>query len=204
MELDDFKAIWAQYDVKLTENLKLNEELLKKINLDKSKQEMQIPLNYEIASVLINVLFLLFFGISTFTFASELKFLIPGLVAILLSVWWLLTSIRKVNILTKIDYFNSPVIELQKSINTVKQKAILFRRIEYFLLPIYAVAFAPVFVKALYNIDIYYESDLYIIGIITSLILYYPLAIWYYKIIYDKKLKATSDFLNELNRFEKE
>jgi hypothetical protein len=204
MELDELKAMWAQYDTKLTENLRLNEELLKKMNLDKSKQEMQIPLNYEIASVLINVLFLLFFGISTFNFASELKFLLPGLVATLLSVWWLLASLRKVNILMKIDYFNSPVIELQKSINTVKQKALLFRKIEFYLLPIYAVAFAPIFVKVIYNIDIYNESKLYITGLISSLILYYPLAIWYYKIIYDKKLKATSDFLNELNRFEKE
>jgi hypothetical protein len=204
MELDDFKTIWAQYDKKLSENLKLNEELLIKMNLDKSKQEMKIPLNYEIASVLINILFLLFFSISTFKFASEMKFLIPGLVVMVLSVWWLLNSIKKVNILTKIDYFNSPVIELQKSINTVKQKAILFRKIEYFLLPIYAVAFAPIFVKTIYNIDIYDESELYIIGIIMSLILYYPLAIWYYKIMYDKKFKATSEFLNELNRFENE
>ena len=158
MELDDFKSIWAQHDIKLTENLRLNEELLKKMNLDKSKQEMQIPLNYEIASVLINILFLLFFSVSTFKFASEMKFLFPGLVVILLSIWWLLNSIKKVNILTKIDYFNSPVIELQKSINTVRQKAMWFRKIEYYLLPIYAVAFAPIFVKTVYNIDIYKES----------------------------------------------
>ena len=204
MELDYFKTIWAQYDIKLSENLKLNEELLKKMNLDRSIQEMKIPLNYEIASLLINILFILFFSISTFKLSSEIKFLIPGLVVILISVWWLLNSIKKVNILTKIDYFNSPVIELQKSINTIKQKAILFRKIEYFLLPIYAAAFAPIFVKTIYKIDIYNESEMYIIGIIMSLILYYPLAIWYYKVIYDKKLKTTSDFLNELIRFEKE
>jgi hypothetical protein len=30
MELDELKFVWAQYDKKLTENLKFNEELLKK------------------------------------------------------------------------------------------------------------------------------------------------------------------------------
>jgi len=60
MELDDLKNIWAQYDKKLSDNLKLNEDLLRRMNLDKSKQEMQKPLNYKIASVILNLFFLLF------------------------------------------------------------------------------------------------------------------------------------------------
>jgi len=53
MELDELKKAWIQYDKKLSENLKINQELLKKITLGKSKHEMKLPKNYEIASVVI-------------------------------------------------------------------------------------------------------------------------------------------------------
>lgn len=204
MELDELKGAWAQYDKKLSDSLKLNEELLKKSVLDKSSREMKAPLNYEFGTVIVTSILFLFLGVSTYRFASEIKFLIPGLVASILTLSGLISSIKKVNSLAKIDYYNSSVFELQKSINNIKQKAILSRKVEYYVFPIYFISFAPIFVKAVYNIDIYSRYQIFYIGIILALIIYYPLAIWFYRIGYDKKLKNTSDFLNELNRFEKE
>ena len=204
MELDDFKTAWAKYDRKLTENLKLNEELLKKLNLDKSKREMSSPLNYEIGSAIITFLLVLFLGGATIRFASDLRYSIPGLIATLLTLFGFVSSLIKINAIAKIDFHNSSVIVLQKSINILKKKALLYRKIEYYVFPIYAISFAPIFLKAYKNIDIFSKSPVFYIWILLALIIYYPLAIWYYKIGYDAKLKNTSDFLNELNRFEKE
>ena len=204
MELDDFKTAWNQYDRKLTENLKLNEELLKKLNLDKSKREMNSPLNYEIGSAIITFLLVLFLGGATIRFASDLRYSIPGLIAALLTLFGFISSLIKINAIAKIDFHNSSVIVLQKSINILKKKALLYRKIEYYVFPIYAISFAPIFLKAYKNIDIFSKSPVFYIWILLALIIYYPLAIWYYKIGYDAKLKNTSDFLNELNRFEKE
>ena len=204
MELDDFKTAWAKYDRKLTENLKLNEELLKKLNLDKSKREMSSPLNYEIGSAIITFLLVLFLGGATIRFASDLRYSIPGLIATLLTLFGFISSLIKINTITKIDFNNASVIALQKSINILKQKVLLYRKVEYYVFPIYAISFAPIFLKAYKNIDIFSKSHAFIIWILIALIIYYPLAIWYYKIGYDAKLKNTSDFLNELNRFEKE
>lgn len=204
MELDELKAAWAQYDKKLSVILNLNQELLKKRVLDKSIGEMKTPLTYEIGTAIITCILFLFLGVSTYKFASEMKFLIPGLVASLLTLSGLISSVKKVNILSKIDYYNSSVVELQKSINRIKQNGILSRKVEYYLFPLYVFSFAPIFVKAVYNIDIYDKSQIFFIGGILAMIIYYPLAIWYYRIGYDKKLKNTSEFLNELNRFEKE
>jgi hypothetical protein len=204
MELDDFKTAWTQFDRKLTENLKLNEELLKKLNLDKSKREMSSPLNYEIGSVIITFLLVLFLGGATIRFASDLRYSIPGLIATLLTLFGFVSSLIKINVITKIDFNNSSVIALQKSINILKQKVLLYRKVEYYVFPIYAISFAPVFLKAYKNIDIFSKSPAFFIWILLALIIYYPLAIWYYKIGYDSKLKNTSDFLDELSRFEKE
>jgi len=204
MELDDFKTAWAKYDRKLTENLKLNEELLKKLNLDKSKREMSSPLNYEIGSAIITFLLVLFLGGATIRFASDLRYSIPGLIATLLTLFGFVSSLIKINTITKIDFNNASVIALQKSINILKQKVLLYRKVEYYVFPIYAISFAPIFLKAYKNIDIFSKSHAFFIWILIALIIYYPLAIWYYKIGYDAKLKNTSDFLDELSRFEKE
>jgi hypothetical protein len=204
MELDELKGEWAKYDKKLSDSLNLNEELLKQIVLNKSIREMKNPLNYEIGTVIITGTLFLFLGVSTYRFASEMKFLIPGMVASLLTLSGFISSIKKVNTLTNIEYYNSSVIQLQRAINNMKQKAIFSRKVEYYLFPLYCISFAPIFVKAVYNIDIYQKFQIFYIGMILSMIIYYPLAIWFYRIGYDKKLKNTSTFLNELNKFEKE
>ena len=41
MELDELKIAWTQIDKRLSDNLKLNEDLLEKITLGKSKMKMK-------------------------------------------------------------------------------------------------------------------------------------------------------------------
>jgi Na+/proline symporter len=208
MELDELKSEWAKIDKKLSDNLKLNEDLLEKITLSKSKEEMKEILNNEILGVVIISLLLLLFGVVTCSFISEMKFFIPGVFLSLFSFMELIMSITKVNDLTKIDYFNSPVVELQKALNKFKQKTMLFRNIEYNLFPLFVISFIPIFNKTVLNFDMFKNTFPNIIGIIVGIIvglaIYYPLAIWIYKIAYDSKIKSASDFLKELNKFEKE
>jgi len=208
MELDELKSAWAQIDKRLSDNLKLNEDLLEKMTLGQSKKEMKEILNNEILGVVIISLFLLLFGVVTCGFASEMKFFIPGAILSLFFLMELIMSINKVNDLTKIDYFNLPVVELQKALNKFRQKTMLFRKIEYCSIPLFVISFIPIFNKTVLNIDMFNNTLPNIIGIIVGitvgLVIYYPLAIWIYKIGYDNKIKSASNFLNELNEFEKE
>ena len=48
MELEELKNTWEQYDKKISENLRTNKELLKKINLDRAKSTMDTPKNMSI------------------------------------------------------------------------------------------------------------------------------------------------------------
>jgi hypothetical protein len=208
MELDELKIAWTQIDKRLIDNLKLNEDLLEKITLGKSKMKMKEILNNEILSVVIISLFLLLFGVVTCRFTSEMKFFIPGTILCLFSIMELILLINKVNDLTKIDYFNSPVVELQKELNKFMQKTMLFRKIEYCSIPLFVISFIPIFNKTVLNFDMFNKTLPNIIGIIVGitvgLVIYYPLAIWIYKIGYDNKIKSASDFLKELKKFEKE
>jgi hypothetical protein len=208
MELEEFKSTWAKIDKRLSDNLKLNEDLLEKITLSKSKEEMKEILNNEILGVVIISFLLLLFGVVTCGFVSEIKFFIPGVFLSLFSLMELIMSITKVNYLTKIDYFNSPVVELQKAINKFKRKTMLFRNIEFNLFPLFVISFIPIFNKTVLNFDMFKNIFPNIIGIVVGIIvglaIYYPLAIWIYKIAYENKIKNATDFMKELNKFEKE
>jgi len=204
MELEELKSAWAQYDKKLTQNLKLNEELLRKMNLEKSKREMNAPLFYEIISVVIGIIFLLGVLTATLRYSYELKFLIPGLITSIIVAIWVYNSISKIRLLTNIDYYDSSIVELQKSIHTFNRKYQKYKKVELYSIPVFVIAAIPILGIALRNFDIYDHPIRFTIAIILSLILGYPGQIWLYKNLYEKKIRNTSKFLDELSRFEKE
>lgn len=204
MELDDLKTTWALYDKKLTENLKFNEDLLRKMNLEKSKREMNAPLTYEIISLAAGIIFLLYIASATVRFSTEFKFLLPGLITIFTFIVYLYLSFTKIKLLSNIDFYNSPIIELQKSINLFNQKYLQFKKYELYVFPVFAISVSPVLAKAMRDFDLYAHPYRFVIAIILSLILYYPLAIWFDKNLFDKKVRNTTTFLDELIRFEKE
>ena len=59
MELEDLKKVWSDYDKKLTDNLKTNNELIRKMNLNNAKSTMDTPKRYEIVNVIGGFVFLL-------------------------------------------------------------------------------------------------------------------------------------------------
>ncbi|HEY5592646.1 MAG TPA: hypothetical protein VIK55_16720 [Paludibacter sp.] len=204
MELEELKSAWAQYDKKLTQNLKLNEELLRKMNLEKSKKEMNAPLIYEIIYITISVIFLLFIASATIRYSYELKFLLPGIITSIIIVIWVYNSFSKIRLLSNIDYYYSPIIELQKSINTFKLMYQKYKKFELYSIPAFAISAIPILGIALRSFDIYEHPIRFIVAIVLSLVLCYPVQIWLYKNLYDKNIRNTTKFLDELSKFEQE
>ena len=204
MELEDLKSAWVQYDKKLTQNLKFNEELLRKIKLEKSKKEMNTPLTYELISVTISVIFLLYIAFATIRFSNEFKFLLPGLITSIIVAIWVYNSVSKIRLLSNIDYYYSPIVELQKSVNIFKLKYQKYKKFELYSIPVFAISAMPILGIALRNFDIYGHPIRFIIGIVLALVLGYPGTIWGYKNLYEKKIRNTTKFLDELSKFEQE
>ena len=204
MELEELKSAWAQYDKKLTQNLKLNEVLLRNMNLEKSKREMNSPLINEIISEVVGFVFLMFIVSLTIRYSNEFKFLMPGIITSIIVAIWVYNSISLIRLLTNIDYYYSPVVELQKSINTLNQKYQKYKKFVLYSIPLFAISAAPILGISLRNFDIYEHPIRFIVAIVLSLILGYPTQIWIYKNFYDKKIINTTKFLDELNKFENE
>lgn len=204
MELDDFKSTWAQYDKKLSENLKFNEELFKKMNLDKSRREMSTPLNYEIGSVVISVIFLILTSSWTIRFGKDLVYLTSGVLSILSFLVMLGFALIKVRLLSNIEFYSAPVVELQKALYKFRDKYFRLKKIEIILFPFYIIFLLPICAKGLRNFDIMSDPTRFIIAAVLSIGIGFPAALWIYKQMYEQKIKNTATFLNELTKFEEE
>jgi hypothetical protein len=204
MELDELKATWAQYDKKLSQNLKFNEELLKKMNLEKSRKELQKPLMYEIAGVLIGFVFFVYTTAVSIRFVDEPKYAVPGFVAAVVCLAYTVFSVIKANKFLSIDYYNSSVLKLQKDIARLNKLVLRLRKYELLMFPLFVLPLLPVLIKAINNVDIYANTTLLIFEIVFTMGIGYPLCFWINKQLYDKKFRNTVQFLKEIEAFEAE
>lgn len=204
MELDDLKSAWAQYDKKLAVNLKFNEELLRKMNLNISKKELQKPLIYELLGVAVMFIFIAYVVASSIRFIDDPKYCIPGFISALIGLAFLVFAIIKANKFLSIDYYGSSVVKLQKDITTLNRLVLRLRKYELVLFPLLILPLLPILFKAIHNIDIYQNLKLFSIEIILILGIGFPLILWTNKHLYDKKFKNTERLLQEIEKFESE
>ena len=204
MELDDLKGAWEKYDKKLTENLKFNEELLRKMNLNNSKSEMQKPLIYEIVGVAVSFLLIVYVVGSSIRFINEPKYCIPGFVSAITGLILFIFAIIKTNKFLSIDYYGSSVLKLQKDITTLNKLVLQLRKFELILFPLLILPLLPILFKAIHNMDIYKNIKLFAIEIILILGIGFPLTLWINKHLYDEKVKNAERFLKEIDNFESE
>jgi hypothetical protein len=204
MELDELKRAWAQYDKKLSEHLKFNEDLFKKLNLDKSRKEMSAPLNYEIFSLVLAGIFFMAAISWTIQFSKERVYLIFGILSILSILTMLVFALVKIKRLSRMDYYNAPVIELQTALQRFKDNYFRLKRMEIILFPFYVGVLLPLFAKGLRNFDLIKDPTRYTTVACLAIGIGLPCALWIYKNLYERKIKNTTQFLTELSRFEKE
>ncbi|MBK6836492.1 MAG: hypothetical protein IPG89_20425 [Bacteroidetes bacterium] len=204
MELQDFKNAWNEYDKKLSENLKLNESLLKEINLQKTKNELQKPLIYEIINVGFMLILTVYLAFASIQYQYELKYLIPGIVSTIISGLYLSFSIRKVRKFLNLNYFDTPILDLQKSVTSLNLLILKLRKFELILFPAFAVALLPILFISVRHFDIYENTRLLIIEICLIFATCIPLSFWINKYLFDKKLKNAEQFLMKINSFERD
>lgn len=204
MELQDFKNAWNEYDKKLSENLKLNETLLREINLQKTKSELQKPFVYELTNTFFMLILTVYLVFASIQYQYDLKFLIPGIISTLISAAYFVFAISKVKKFLQLNYFETPIVDLQKSVTSLNLLILKLRKFELILFPLFAVALLPILFISLRHMDIYLNLRFFMIEIGLILLICIPMSLWINKYLFDKKLKNAELFLNKINSFEKE
>jgi hypothetical protein len=200
MELDDFKSMWAKYDKKLSANLKFNEELLRRMSIDKSKRVLLKPIYIFYTKVLIIFIFFVFVLNFSLGVIEQPIYCITGFTSAFISLIYGILTILKIKRYQGIEYSNSSIIELQLEIASLKIYILRLRKFELILIVPFLVSFMAICFKSS-GIDIYSNIRFFIIELVIALAMCVVLYFWYNKYLYVRKLNEAEQYLKEIERF---
>ena len=204
MDLEDLKKAWSEYDKKLSENLKTNKELIKRMNLNNAKSSMDTPKRYETVNVILGFAFILLVINYVIKFSSDYKLLISGILTLIWLISSYILSIRLLNSVTKLDFNKNSILKIQKQLIEYKKRFFGTKRFNTFTGPIFVIVSTPLTSKIFTGVDIFSFPVVYVIAVALALLVGYPVAVWINKNWYENKIIETDRFLEELNSFEKE
>ena len=204
MDLDDFKAQWEAYDKKLNKQLELNEKLLRNMNLDRSKTELQKLLNYEGINAILYLFLIIYTTYAIVSNWGEPLFYLPAILSTIIVFISMILAVKKYNQGSQIDYYNSPILTVQKEFTAFKATILRFRKIEFILIPFLVLFLIPILAKSIHGTNIYDFITDFTIRYFVILICIAPLVLWTNRHLYDKKLKHSEQFLNDIQHFEQE
>jgi hypothetical protein len=204
MELEELKGAWAQYDKRLSENLKLNEELLKSINFEKYNHALRKPLNLELLNIFIQLFMIGFLTFFLVRLSNEIHYFLTGLIGALLCGISLVFSVVKATRFNRLLYHHLSILDFQKDLTHLRIFIMRLRKSEYVGAALLGITIFPFLIKATAHIDVFGNLSLLILGICCVLGFGFAFGILLNMNVYDKGLKDAEMFLKEIAKFEKD
>ena len=204
MELDEVKKAWEKYDKNLAENLKVDEDKLRRESLEKSEDQMEYPYISEMVEIIGGGLVGIAILILSLRLIEEPKFLLAGLLTLVIGAIYIRLSFIKIGLLKQIDYHGVPILELQGRVAEVRRKIMRFRKIEMFLFPFYGLPIIPLVTKTLYNIDLFANPKLLVVKGIFFLAITLVAILLINRHLYDKRFRRVEELIVRLNEYKNE
>jgi hypothetical protein len=198
MELTELQNIWQEYDKKISENTRLNKEILRLILLEKPQRRLnwiKIKAGLWIFSPVLFVSLILIlnvqFNIST-RFFIGLGLFLP--VYIITYIW----DIRYFKLIRGID-FAMPVLSIKKVITELEKYKIKTTKIRYLLMPLAMAGFLLMIIhKITFSFDFFSILPLVLIVLVFVSSMYFTFKYSIYERF--KKLNKDIDEIEQLER----
>lgn len=204
MELDDIKNAWAQYDQSLAGNLRLDEETLRMVNLDKTKDQMKYPYTSEMVELIGGALVGVAVVVLSFRLKEEPLYLLLGLIAVLIGSLYIKFALTKIGLLKQINYYDTPVVKLQGELAMIKKRILKFRKTELLLFPLYLLPLAALTSRTFYNVDVFGNVAFFAAKFAVALGAAYLIVLLIHKHLYDKRFKEVEEIIARLKEFAKD
>jgi len=201
MELDELKNLWKAEDSELERKIKLNEEHLMKMNMDKNIGEIS---NIVRISLFGRNMALIYCFISigmAVSMIEAIEYSIPAVLGALAMLWSFIShlSIEKPN-------YNDSIVQLQKSICAFRIHLSANAKYDVLVVAFWILSGTPIYLKLAFNISLYTNNQaLAIFCLLAGIALTLMMALSnkiYEK--HDKALKKAEANLAELIKFEKD
>ncbi len=199
MELLELQNIWQEYDKKLSENTRLNREILKQMLILKPRRKfnwIRIKAGLSILSPIVFVTLILVLNVQFILsthFYIGLGLFLP--IYLITYVW----DIRYFNLTRNVD-FSMPVLWIKKTIVELEKYKIKTTRIRYLLMPVAITGFILMIIKKI-DVDLNFASFVPLILIV--LVFISSMYITFKFSIYERFRKLNKD-IHEIEQLEKE
>jgi hypothetical protein len=222
MELDELKNMWSDYDKKLDKSLKLNIQLLRKINLDKAKNKLRKLMILKLMEMIILAGVIIFLVNFIYDNITSPQFSISAGIFAFFALIGFISNVKQVAIMMQLQGgYTEAIAPLQRKIEQLK--LLIVKYVKYALL---SIPFFPIWMilitKILFNYDIYTNSmsNWWLANICVSIALI-PLVWWIFKQLSKndisrfwvknflegsgwKQAEAARAFLTEIDDFERD
>lgn len=203
MEIKEMENIWREENERLKSRLYVNEQMLRKIHIDKSVDSFKTLYNTSVMGRNMALFYAAISLVLAFIFADEYKFSIP----LVIGAAGMITSfIQHLALKRPKDYLQATIIELQKSIQQFRIHTMKHKYYDFLFVALWVLTLAPLYFKWHSGLDIYENfDDLAVASIRVGIILavVFVLTFFIYR-SYDKKLRQSIVVLKELEEFESE
>ncbi|HMI05097.1 MAG TPA: hypothetical protein VK541_21605 [Pedobacter sp.] len=205
MELSEMQDLWADHGKQLEKNLRLNEALLRRLNLDKAVDEFREVLAVSVHGR--NMAFIYFLTSSGLAFfmKSEPDFSITVFLGGLCMLGSFVYHLKNTRKFTQLNVYDTPVLALQKAINGFKISSISAGKYDFGIVAVWLATIIPAMLKLAVQKDIYespLHAGLYFLAVILFILLLYPFNLRMYQRIYGEKLSKAAGLLDEVSQFE--
>ena len=199
MELSELQSIWQEYDKKISQNTRLNKEILRLMLLSKPRRRLNWIRIRAVISIFSPIIFVTVLLVLKVPFHIGLSFYI-GL-AMFLPVYTItyIWDIEYFKLIRKID-FSMPVLTLKKEIAQLEKYKIKKTQIRYILMPFAIAGFLLMIVHSM-NFSFNFVSMIPLILMI--LVFLSSMYITFKYSIYERFQKLNKD-IDEIERLEKE
>ena len=199
MELSELQSIWQEYDKKISQNTRLNKEILRLMLLSKPRRRLNWIRIRAVISIFSPIIFVTVLLVLKVPFHIGLSFYI-GL-AMFLPVYTItyIWDIGYFKLIRSID-FSVPVITLKKEIAQLEKYKIKKTQLRYMLMPFAMAGFLLMIIHRM-NFSLHFMS---IIPLLLILLVFLSsMYITFKYSIYERFKKLNKD-IDEIERLEKE
>lgn len=196
MELNELQNIWLQYDQKITENTRLNKEILKKMLLSKPEKRLnwiKIKAGFNLFSPVILILLI---KIMDMKFSLTINFYIGLSLFLTTFVITYIWNVRYFLLIRKID-FSGAILSIKKRIAELEKYKIKTTRIRYLIMPFAILGiFFMIIQKPIFNTESIIMLVLIILVFISSIYYTFKYSIY-------EQYKKLNKEINEIEELEK-
>jgi len=201
MEFEQLTSIWNNANPTLDQTVKINKELVKTISFSKVKSRLVDIKWTSIFQIVVGIWFLDFLLGFALGHSGEMKFFLPALTLIVLSIYSLAIDIAQLVMVLTI-HSKASVAEAQKKLSALKKLEAYDVYSLLVIIPLFSLPFMIVLGKGVADFDLYNFDLSWMISYTAGSIVIAAIVVFFLRKFPNKGLRESIAFLEELKETE--